>query len=159
MRVDGLGPMYFVSLPRLTFISCHKMTGKTVELLHDNDTIQHFECGIRSGLTSINNHFLQEHIPELNNKQDGNIHLTYLDENNFFGSSLCRPLWHSENFPYRTRNLHTRQKHRWNSQVGRSGIIVIFPTGPRMSKRTMQQLNFRLSDFGTLTMSSAFIYS
>ena len=47
-------------------------------------------------MTFVNRHHAQVHIPELNNNQDGNTHLAYFDENNLYGSSLCRPLPHLE---------------------------------------------------------------
>ncbi|MEL7521335.1 MAG: DNA polymerase, partial [Cyanobacteria bacterium J06553_1] len=96
LREDGLDPVHFVSLPGLSYSACFKRTGETIDLLQDIDMVQMFERGIRGGLTFVNKHHVQAHIPELNNNQDGNIHLTYIDQNNLYGSSLCRPLPHSE---------------------------------------------------------------
>ena len=96
LREDGLDPVHFVSLPGLSYTACFKRTGESIDLLQDIDMIRLFERGIRGGLTFVNKHHVQAHIPELNNNQDGNVHLTYIDENNLYGSSLCRPLPHSE---------------------------------------------------------------
>ncbi|MEL7306873.1 MAG: hypothetical protein AAGK05_02755, partial [Pseudomonadota bacterium] len=96
LREDGLDPVHFVSLPGLSYSACFKRTGETIDLLQDIDMVLMFERGIRGGLTFVNKHHVQAHIPELNNNQDGNIHLTYIDQNNLYGSSLCRPLPHSE---------------------------------------------------------------
>ena len=96
LEEDGLDPVHFVSLPGLSYASCFKKNGETIDLLHDIDMVRLFERGIRGGLTFVNKHRVQAHIPELNNNQDGNIHLAYVDENNLYGSSLCLPLSHSE---------------------------------------------------------------
>ena len=96
LQEDGLDPVHFVSLPGLSYMACFKRTNETIDLLQDIDMVRLFERGIRGGLTFVNKHFIQARIPELNNNQDGNIHLTYNDENNLYGSSLCRPLPHSE---------------------------------------------------------------
>ena len=55
-----------------------------------------FERGIRGGLTFVNRHQVQARLPELGNNREGNIHLCYIDENNLYGSSLCKPLPHSD---------------------------------------------------------------
>ena len=96
LREDGLDPVHFVSLPGLSYTACFKKTGETIDLLQDIDMVRLFERGIRGGLTFVNKHQVQAHIPELGNNQDENVHLTYIDQNNLYGSSLCRPLPHSD---------------------------------------------------------------
>ena len=96
LQEDGLDPVHFVSLPGLSYMACFKRSNETIELLQDIDMVRLFERGIRGGLTFVNKHQVEARIPELNNNQDGNIHLTYIDQNNLYGSSLCRPLPHSE---------------------------------------------------------------
>ena len=93
---DGLDPVHFISLPGLSYASCFKQSGETIDLLHDIDMVRLFERGIRGGLTFVNKHYVQARIPELNNNQDGNEWLVYIDQNNLYGSALCRPLPHSE---------------------------------------------------------------
>ena len=93
---DGLDPVHFVSLPGLSYASCFKRSGETIDLLHDIDMVRLFERGIRGGLTYVNKHHVTARIPELNNNQDGNEWLVYIDQNNLYGSALCRPLPHSE---------------------------------------------------------------
>lgn len=93
---DGLDPVHFVSLPGLSYNACFKRSGETIDLLQDIDMVRLFERGIRGGLTYVNKHHVEARIPELGNNQDGNVHLTYIDQNNLYGSSLCRPLPHSE---------------------------------------------------------------
>ena len=96
LQEDGLDPVHFVSLPGLSYMACFKRTGEKIDLLQDIDMVRMFERGIRGGLTFVNKHQVKARIPELGNNQDGNIHLTYIDQNNLYGSSLCRPLPHSE---------------------------------------------------------------
>ena len=96
LQEDGLDPIHFVSLPGLSYMACFKRSGETIDLLQDIDMVRLFERGIRGGLTFVNKHQSEAHIPELNNNEDGNIHLAYIDQNNLYGSSLCRPLPHSE---------------------------------------------------------------
>jgi hypothetical protein len=96
LREDGLDPVHFVSLPGLSYMACFKRTGETIDLLQDIDMVRLFERGIRGGLTFVNKHQVEARIPELKNNQDGNVHLTYIDANNLYGSSLCRPLPHSD---------------------------------------------------------------
>ena len=96
LQEDGLDPVHFISLPGLSYMACFKKSGDTIDLLQDIDMVRLFERGIRGGLTFVNKHRVEAHIPELDNNQDGNVHLAYIDENNLYGSSLCRPLPHSE---------------------------------------------------------------
>ena len=96
LREDGLDPVHFVSLPGLSYEACFKRSKETIDLLQDIDMVRLFERGIRGGLTMVNKHMVKARIPELGNNQDGNVHLAYIDENNLYGSSLCRPLPHSE---------------------------------------------------------------
>ena len=44
----------------------------------------------------MNKHHVQARIPELNNNQDRKELLVYIEQNNLYGSALCRPLPHSE---------------------------------------------------------------
>jgi hypothetical protein len=96
LQEDGLDPVHFVSLPGLSYMACFKRSGETIDLLQDIDMVRHFERGIRGGLTFVNRHKVEARIPELNNNEDGNVHLSYIDQNNLYGSSLCKPLPHSE---------------------------------------------------------------
>ena len=96
LHEDGLDPVHFPSTPGLSYMACFKRSGETIDLLQDIDMVRLFERGIRGGLTFVNKHQVEARIPELGNNQDGNVHLAYIDQNNLYGSSLCRPLPHSE---------------------------------------------------------------
>ena len=89
LKQDGLDPVHFCSLPGLSYASCFKITDGTIDLLQDIDMIRLFERGIRGGLTYVNHHRVNAHIPELNNNGNGNLDLAYIDQNNLYGSSFC----------------------------------------------------------------------
>ena len=67
------------------------MTEETIHLLQDIDMYRFFERGIRGGLTFTNVHQSKSHQSDT-----GNVHLVYIDQNNLYGSSLCKLLPHSE---------------------------------------------------------------
>ena len=66
------------------------MTGETIHRLQDEEMYSTFERGIRGGLAFTNRHSCQSH-----HGAEGNIHLVYIDQNNLYGSALCKPLPYS----------------------------------------------------------------
>ena len=92
---DGLDPIHFVSLPALSFQSAFKMTKEKIDLIQDPEMYTFFERGIRGGLTFVNKHVVRNETITHNNEQLNN-HLAYIDQNNLYGSSLCKPLPHSD---------------------------------------------------------------
>ena len=95
LEQDGLDPVHFVSLPGLTFLSAFKMTGEHIDLLNDLEMYTFFERGIRGGMTFVNKHIVRrESIAH--NHVECIQHLSYIDQNNLYGSSLSKPLPHSE---------------------------------------------------------------
>ena len=95
LEQDGLDPVHFVSLPGLSFLSAFKMTGESIELLNDLEMYTFFERGIRGGLTYVNKHIVRNEAITYNNIELTQ-HLAYIDQNNLYGSSLSKPLPHSE---------------------------------------------------------------
>ena len=71
------------------------MTKEKIDLLQDPEMYTFFERGIRGGLTFVNKHLVRNEIITHNNEKLIN-HLAYIDQNNLYGSSLCKPLPHSE---------------------------------------------------------------
>ena len=92
---DGLDPVHFVSLPGLSFLSAFKMTGERIDLLRDLEMYTFFERGIRGGMTFVNKHLVRKETITHNHTQLTQ-HLAYIDQNNLYGSSLSKPLPHSE---------------------------------------------------------------
>jgi ssDNA-binding Zn-finger/Zn-ribbon topoisomerase 1 len=91
LEEDKLDPVHFVSLPAMSFKSAFKMTGETIHLLQDPEMYNLFERGIRGGLTFVNKHRLKSETVG-----NDHTHLKYYDQNNLYGSSLSKPLPHSE---------------------------------------------------------------
>ena len=95
LREDGLDPVHFVSLPSMSYTSAFKMTRETIDLIQDAEMYTTFERGIRGGLTFTNKHCVTRQVGDANAGTQ-NVILGYIDQNNLYGSSLCRPLPHSE---------------------------------------------------------------
>ena len=93
LQQDGLDPVHFISLPGLSFQSAFKMTKEHIDLLQDPEMYSLFERGIRGGMTFVNKHHIQSTV---NTEDSTRTHLAYIDENNLYGSSMCKPLPHSE---------------------------------------------------------------
>ena len=93
---DKIDPIHFISLPHMSFTTAlQKSKHDLPNLLTDPAMYNFFERGIRGGMTFTNVHRARARIPELNNNQNGCRHLTYLDVNNLYGSSLSKFLPHS----------------------------------------------------------------
>jgi hypothetical protein len=71
------------------------MTNEEIDLIQDPEMYTFFERGIRGGLTFVNKHVVRNEIITHENEELIN-HLAYIDQNNLYGSSLCKPLPHSE---------------------------------------------------------------
>ena len=78
LAVDNLDPVYYLSAPALSWQSGLKMTGKTLELLSDENMLLMFEKGIRGGAISkfaeANNKYMKNYD---SNKES--IYLMYVD--------------------------------------------------------------------------------
>ena len=99
---DQIDPVHFISLPHLSFTTALNMNKDDLpHYLTDAAMYNFFERGIRGGMTFTNIHRARARIPELNNNQNGCRHLAYIDANNLYGSSLSKPLPHS-NFVWLT---------------------------------------------------------
>ncbi|MEL7306377.1 MAG: endonuclease domain-containing protein [Pseudomonadota bacterium] len=95
LKHDKLDPVHFISLPGLSFSSAFKMTNERVDLIQDPEMYTLFERGIRGGMTFVNKHIVRHENIDYNNELLTQ-HLAYIDQNNLYGSSLCKPLPHSE---------------------------------------------------------------
>ena len=62
-----------------------------MHLLQDPEMYNLFERGIRGGLTFVNRHKTKSKMVD-----DDQIHLKYYDQKNLYGSSLSKPLPHSD---------------------------------------------------------------
>ena len=90
---DKLDPVHFISLPHMSYTTALMSTKNDLpHLITDPAMYNFFERGIRGGMTFTNIHRARARIPELNNNKTGCRHLAYIDANNLYGSSLCKPL-------------------------------------------------------------------
>ena len=79
-----LGPVYFLSLPRLSWQACLKMTGLELELLTDPNMLLIIEEGIRCGITQVSHGYGKANNRHMKNydKNEESLFLMYLDANN-----------------------------------------------------------------------------
>ena len=94
INIDKLDPAYFLSAPGLSWQSCLKKTGVTLELLTDKDMLLLFEKGIRGGMCNTvckyvkaNNKYMKNH-----DKTKESIFLMYVDANNLYGKAISKKL-------------------------------------------------------------------
>ena len=94
LKVYGLDPAHFLSLPGLAWQACLKKTNIKLELLTDYDMLLMVEEGIRGGIC----HSIQRY-PKANNKYMENYnrneessYIQYLDANNLYGWAMSQKL-------------------------------------------------------------------
>ena len=92
---DGLDPVYYLTLPGLSWDSAFKMTGARVDLLKDADSYCFVEEGIRGGMTFVNTHHVASNtprIPDMWDETQPEVDLLYVDANNLYGNALSQKL-------------------------------------------------------------------
>ena len=94
IKVYGLDPAYFLSVPRLAWQACLKKTGVKLEILKDVDVLLMIGKGIRGGIC----HSVHSHA-KANNKYmkyyDRNkesLYIIYVDANNLYGWEMIQKL-------------------------------------------------------------------
>ena len=90
LTVDNLDPAYYLSAPGLSWQSGLKMTGKTLELLADENMLLLFEKGICEAVTKykkVNNKYMKNYD---SNKPSS--YLIYGDANNLYGYAMGKKL-------------------------------------------------------------------
>ena len=87
INIDKLDPAYYLSAPGLSWQSCLKKTGVTLELLTDESMLLLFEKGIRGGMCNAiykyakaNNKYMKNYDSTKESKYS-----MYVDANNLYG--------------------------------------------------------------------------
>ena len=95
LNEDGLDPVYYVTLPGMTWDSAFKFTEVEVDLLSTVEMYEFMEKGIRGGMTFINEHHLKANnarVPNTFNPTKQSCDLLYVDANNLYGHALSQRL-------------------------------------------------------------------
>ena len=85
INIDKLDPAYYLSAPGLSWQSCLKKTGVTLELLTDVNMLLLFEKGVRGGMA--NNKYMKNY-----DATKKSIFIVYLDANNLYGWGMSNNL-------------------------------------------------------------------
>ena len=92
---DNIDPVYYPTLPSMSWDLAFKFTHTEVDLLKEEDMYNFFTKGIRGGMTFINDHHLVANSPNIPNTYDANLpikELLYIDANNLYGHALSMKL-------------------------------------------------------------------
>ena len=94
LKVYGLDPAHFLSLPGLAWQACLKKTNVKIELLTDNNMLLIVEEGIRGGIchsihrhAKANNKYMENY-----DKNEEPSYIQYLDANNLYGWAMSQKL-------------------------------------------------------------------
>ena len=94
IKVCGLDPAHFVSLPGLTWQACLKKTNIELELLTDYDMLLMVEEGIRGGICHSIHRYAEannKYMKNYNNNEESS-YIQYLDVNNLYGWAMSKKL-------------------------------------------------------------------
>ena len=94
INIDKLDAAYYLSAPGLSWQSCLKKTGVTLELLTDKDMLLLFEKGIRGGMCNAVCKYVKANNKYMKNydKTKKSIFLMYVDANNLYGWAMSEKL-------------------------------------------------------------------
>ena len=94
LKIYELDPVYFVSMPGLSWQACLKKTGIELELLTHYDMLLMIEKGIRGKIcqstyryAKANNKYMKNYIKRIESS-----FITYLDANNVYGWAMSQKL-------------------------------------------------------------------
>ena len=92
--IDKLHSVYHLSAPGLSWQSCLKKTGVTLELLTDENMLLLFEKGIRSGMCNVVNKYAKANNKYMKNYDNTkeSMYLMYVDANNLYGWAMSKKL-------------------------------------------------------------------
>lgn len=95
LKQDQIDPVYYPTLPSMSWDLAFKSTRAKVDLLSDMEMYDFFDSGIRGGMTFVNKHYLtvnSPRVPDKYNPQACSEDLLYVDANNLYGNALSMKL-------------------------------------------------------------------
>ena len=84
LKIYGLDPAYFVSLPGFAWHACLKITGVNLELITDINMLLMIESAMRGGVCHVMRSYVEANNKYMNNYDENKKYsfLSYLDANN-----------------------------------------------------------------------------
>ena len=94
LKVYGLDPAHFLSLPGLAWQACLQKTNIKLELLTDCDMLLMVEEGIRGGICHAIHRYAKANNKYMNNydKNEESSYIQYLDANNLYGWAMSQKI-------------------------------------------------------------------
>ena len=94
LKIYGLDPAYFVSLPGFAWHACLKTTGVKLELITDINILLMIESGMRSGICHVIHSYAEANNKYMNNYDENkeSSFLSNLDPDNLYGCPMIKKL-------------------------------------------------------------------
>ena len=94
LKIYGIEPGYFVSLPGFAWHACLEITGVNLELFTDINMLLMIESGMRGDVCHVMRSYVETNDKYLNNYDENNesSFLCNLDANNLYGRPMIKKL-------------------------------------------------------------------
>src|SRR5262249_14113137 len=93
LKTYGLDPLYYLTLPGLSFDALLKITGVKLELFTNISELTFIEAGVRGGISTVVNRYGKANNVETGmDYQQASKYLLYLDCVSLYAYSMCQPL-------------------------------------------------------------------
>ena len=94
LKIDKLDPTYYLSAPGLSWQSCLKKAGVTLELLTDENIFLLYEKGIPGGMCNVVQKYAKANNKYMKNYDNtkNSLFIECIDVNNLYGWAMCKKL-------------------------------------------------------------------